>query len=108
MTNHSTFEQNVMHAFRGYDVSPERLDEADALFMKHGGDVKAEADALAFLKLWEVADPKIDMALDVYRRFGHDVPDGSGPSVKAFVRDTAYRHMNDNAKKTPWPHWSTA
>ena len=48
MSNLSIFERNCVHAFQAYDVGEDRLEEAEALFLKHGGDAAAERDALSF------------------------------------------------------------
>lgn len=110
MSNQSIFERNVIDAFRAYDVSDDRMWEAEALFLKHGGDLGAEADALAFLSLHARTDRFIEMAASNWRKEPL-YPPFTGQheaSLKAFMRDTAYRHTNGNRRATPWPHWSLA
>jgi hypothetical protein len=109
MTNYSCFERNCIDAFGSFDVSTERLNEAEALFLKHGGGPSAEKDALTFLRLHERSDPMVDMAAKVWSdaRGEHRFTDASSKSLKAFMRDTAYRGVHGNRTKTPWPHWST-
>ena len=98
MSNLSVFEKNCVRAFRGAASSEVRADEAEALFLKHGGGLNAERDALDFLAFHEVSDGLIDLAAKLYVDF-------DSRELKSFVRDTAYRHAHGNPTTTPWPHW---
>lgn len=110
MSNYSIFEENCLHAFAG-EYEGQILEDVRSLFLKHGGDLKAEREAYRFGDLMETNAALTALGMKGLIDLGQLVegcdPKSTLSSLNAFMRDTAYRHLHGNPQKTPWPHWST-
>lgn len=105
MTNLSVFERNVIHAFAGYVLTDDQLNDAEAMFLKHGGDASAEKATLREITSWEQANVLFPLVAKCYEEQGRVVGDDVLASLKAFQRDTGYRHHHTERRNTPWKHW---
>lgn len=105
MTNLSVFERNVIHAFTAYGLTDDQLNDAEAMFLKHDGDVEAEQATLREIESWEQANLLLPVAARGYETQGLKVAPDALSSLKAFMRDTKYRNHHPERRNTPWKHW---
>lgn len=105
MSNLSVFERNVIHAFAAYDLTDDQLNDAEAMFLKHGGDVEAETATLREIESWDQANSLLPLAAKAYEGQGKTIAADALSSLSAFLRDTGYRHHHPERRNTPWKHW---